>query len=531
MKHIIRAAAALSLAAALALGMTGCGHHSNSFTWQVQAVPDNLDPQLAASSANRIAVTHLYSGLYRLGPDGQPQPDCAQACDISADGLTYTFYLKEGLAYKTTKGKSTDYAVTAEDFVFGLQRVFLPQTKSPYAAELSNIRGSQAVLAGSDPDQLAVRALDDLTLEIRLVSPDDEFLRKLCLPGAMPCDREFFQSSGGSYGLSRGTTLSNGSFYLYSWTESGLFLRRTPQGSRVDNLRLVLPSQDDPGQDPQDLLPEQLVLGGKCSAALSDRTLADLDARELNQLPYTATTWGLLFRCDSKEFSNRDLRAALAQTARQASLTHAPKCTPASGLLPPAMNALPSEFPTLGDPQQLFRQGLEETGLSSLTGLTVLVPAGASQMFAPLNQEWQRQLQVFFNLKEVPLTTLRSLVSGELTAAEQASLEKKHGRWVMALIPLESPSADPARFLAQFDDRLGNWQNEAFHAQLDDAFQLPGGPARQQAIARAEQMLMQECVAVPLFYQDKALLVEPGVQDLVFDPFGPLLDLTFASLK
>ena len=50
-----------------------------------------------------------------------------------------------------SKGAPTDYAITAEDFVFAFQRMFLPGTNSPYAVEFSALENSAAVLAGQKP--------------------------------------------------------------------------------------------------------------------------------------------------------------------------------------------------------------------------------------------------------------------------------------------------------------------------------------------------------------------------------------------
>lgn len=123
----------LACAAAAALLLAGCGSSRlNSFTWEVDSVPSNLDPQTASSSSDVISVTHLFSGLYRLDEQGEPQPDCAESCQVSQDGLTYTFTLKEDLGYNGYRGGDTDAVLTARDFVFGLQRVFLPETNSPW---------------------------------------------------------------------------------------------------------------------------------------------------------------------------------------------------------------------------------------------------------------------------------------------------------------------------------------------------------------------------------------------------------------
>lgn len=58
-----------------------------------------------------------------------------------------------GLTYTATKGAATDYAITAEDFVFAFRRMFRADTASPYAVEFSAIENSAAVLAGQLPRQ------------------------------------------------------------------------------------------------------------------------------------------------------------------------------------------------------------------------------------------------------------------------------------------------------------------------------------------------------------------------------------------
>ena len=131
-RTLIRFFAAV-LAAALLLPLTGCtqGSGVNSFTWFVEEIPSNLDPQIASASEDVIACTNLYGGLVRLDADGQAQNDLCEDWKVSADGLTYTFYLKSGLTYKTTNGEDTHYAITAEDFVYAFQRMFAPETHSP----------------------------------------------------------------------------------------------------------------------------------------------------------------------------------------------------------------------------------------------------------------------------------------------------------------------------------------------------------------------------------------------------------------
>ena len=163
------------------------------------------------------------------------------------------------------------------------------------------------MLAGQLPETaLGVQARGDATLVFCLSEPDENFLSKLTLPGAMPCDEDFFNSTRGTYGLSTASTLSSGSFYLYNWTASGLFLRREPDGNRVDSLRLV----QNTGASGQSAA--QLIANEKCSAALDETG----EATSLQSISYSDTAWSLLFNCNSV-FGSPPLRQALAEVARQ----------------------------------------------------------------------------------------------------------------------------------------------------------------------------------------------------------------------
>ena len=97
----------------------------------MDSIPANLDPQVASSASDIIACENLYSGLVRRTPDGSLAPELCERWEVSADRLTYTFYLKDGPTYTASKGDPADYAITAEDFVFAFQRMFLPGTNSP----------------------------------------------------------------------------------------------------------------------------------------------------------------------------------------------------------------------------------------------------------------------------------------------------------------------------------------------------------------------------------------------------------------
>ena len=507
------------LAAFFVLSLTACGSGSNSFTWFVDSIPANLDPQVASSAADVIACENLYSGLVRRTPDGQLAPELCERWEVSADRRTYTFYLKDGLTYTAAKGSATDYAITAEDFAFAFRRMFLPGTNSPYAVEFSALENSAAVLAGQMPaSALGVSAPEPLQLVFHLSTPDETFLSKLTLPGAMPCDEEFFNSTRGTYGLTSASTLSSGSFYLYNWTSGGLFLRRAASGEQIDNLRLV-ENTNNSGQSA-----EELIRNEKCTAALDDSGTPT----SLQSVTYSDTTWSLLFNCNSI-FASTELRQALASAAVSAAeVPDGGLFAKAKGLIPDGLTVDGIDYrqtagdvhPALGDPRSLYIAA-RDGGVSpaDFGRISLLLPSGSglSDAAEQINSAWQKEFSLFFSVEEVePEEFQKRLESGDYT---------------IALAPVQAEGGSVYAALAQFSPTGGGLTgySDALYTTQLSASATATGSTRCSLLAACERQLLEQAVAAPLFTQQKRLLLANGIKELVFDPFGPVLDVTYAT--
>lgn len=525
-----RRLAAGAAALFLAFSLAGCGRSLNSFTWQVEHVPENLDPQLASESPEVIAVTHLFSGLFRKDESGTPQPECAERYERSADGRTYTFHLKDGLVWHTYKDQDASTPVTAADFVFGLQRTLRPETQSPWAESFTTIRNAQAILDGRmDASQLGVSAPDDHTLVIQLEAGDSDLLSKLCLPGAMPCNEAFFQDTGGTYGLGSKTVMANGSFYLYNWTESGLFLRRAASGSLINSLRLVTAdavssgSSSDSQSAASSVDAAQQVASGKADAAFYTGTG---DVGGLSQTQYAATTWVLAYNCSAPGLSNAAVRAGLSGIAQSVSLELSDLRQPATGLIPPVVQLNGSSYretvgnvlTSLSDPRQSYRDGLAEAGLTKLGGVTILVPEGESQLVGQINQAWQKELSAFFSVKELSLAELRQQVAA--------------GDYQIALLPLAPSENSPLSLLSQFaSGGFSGVSDSGYDALLAQIQAEAAHGCSAERYAQLERALLAQAPITPLFFQADRLVMASGIQGLVFDPFIPSVDVTFATKK
>lgn len=108
--------------------------NGGSLTEGIIGTPRFINPLLAASDADRDMVALVYSGLMRVGPDGQLIPDLASDYTVSEDGLTYTFTLRDNLSWHDGKPLTTD------DVEFTVLKAQDPLLKSPKRASWAEIR-------------------------------------------------------------------------------------------------------------------------------------------------------------------------------------------------------------------------------------------------------------------------------------------------------------------------------------------------------------------------------------------------------
>ncbi len=130
----------------------------------VIGAPRFVNPVLALSDADKDLVSLIYSGLMRKNPDGTLAPDLAEKYDISPDGLTYTFTLKDKIYFHNGD------TVTADDVIFTINEAKDPVIKSP-------IKGSW--------DGISVEKIDDKTIKFTLKQPYASLLENATL-GIMP---------------------------------------------------------------------------------------------------------------------------------------------------------------------------------------------------------------------------------------------------------------------------------------------------------------------------------------------------------
>jgi oligopeptide transport system substrate-binding protein len=212
--------ALLAVLASAAIVLQGCGEGGDTAAPEsatpvlnraLSTEPESLDPQKSRSVQAGDVLRDIGEGLTTYDAAGELAPGTAESWEVSGDGLTYTFRLREDARW------SNGDPVTAADFVFGLQRLVDPATAAFYAAELGNVVNAAAIVAGDrEPAELGVSAVDDRTLVISLARPTPYLLSLLTHPSTFPVHRGSVEQHGDGFARP-GNLLSNGAYRLADW--------------------------------------------------------------------------------------------------------------------------------------------------------------------------------------------------------------------------------------------------------------------------------------------------------------------------
>ena len=147
-----------------------------------------MDPALVEDAVSAEYVVHVFGGLVTLDEALRVVPDVAAGWEISPDGRTYTFSLREDARFHNGR------PVTASDFQYSLERACDPQTGSTVASTyLGDIVGAKEMIAGLADRIAGVEVVDDSTLRITIDAPKAYFLAKLTYSTGFVVDREDVQ--------------------------------------------------------------------------------------------------------------------------------------------------------------------------------------------------------------------------------------------------------------------------------------------------------------------------------------------------
>src|SRR5215510_12942214 len=138
------------------------------------ADPAGFDPQLGPSGMSHVVIEQVYSTLMALDPDAKPYPELAEKFDVSADGLEYTFTLRQGVTFHNGD------ELTADDVKFSFDRLRAKDSGYSYGSQVETIA--------------SVDVLDKTTVQFKLSKRTGPFLIYMAFPGSSIVPKKLVES-------------------------------------------------------------------------------------------------------------------------------------------------------------------------------------------------------------------------------------------------------------------------------------------------------------------------------------------------
>lgn len=509
------------------------GDTSVSAIYDLENEPVTLDPQSATDTQAFTVINNIFEGLVTIDENGQMVSGVAESYEVSPDGLTYTFLLKDGLTW------SNGYSLTASDFVFAFRRLFDPATKSTTASSFYCIKNSYAVTnQGGSADSLGVVAESDLKLVIQLEYANTLFLQLLTTAPAMPCNEQFYIETEGAYGLEAKTLVSNGPYEVLRWYHDDYIkLSRNDVYYARSQVNLAGVTMWI-GDDEEKRL--NRFVAGKTDAYLydgkSDSNIEGNNNFILNKKQ--DTVWGLVFNTTKQPLGNENFRRAIAycfdRSGYEAVLPD--YLTVAEGVIPPDVIVGDKKYRELvtgvtypnfdvEQAKNFYHSALESVGVSQFTGLKVIVPKNSSvdnnKYFLYVSQILQKELNLFLAIEELSEADFKSKLS--------------QGDYDLAIQKLDSSYNSPLSILNRFSSRSGDnyysYQNGAYDTCLNQVLLEKDNASALKNCAQAEQILLDDAVIIPLYYQSDYLATGKSIGGIIRNTQNGMITFRYAYSK
>lgn len=181
--------------------------------------PETWDVLASSRATTSDVMVQCYDGLFEYNMENEQVPALAESVEISEDGLTYTFKIREGAKWVDAQG-TVVADVTADDFVAGMQHMLDAMGGLEYLVQ-GVIVGANEYINGEITDfaEVGVKAVDDYTLQYTLEAPCTYFLTMLGYSVFAPMNRDYYVSQGGQFGADYDASAEG---YTYGTTKDNI---------------------------------------------------------------------------------------------------------------------------------------------------------------------------------------------------------------------------------------------------------------------------------------------------------------------
>ena len=527
----------VTLALAGAIALSGCGGGSKSakkvsgkiLTIEMGPEVESIDPALNTTNDGANYLTYLFDNLLRTDKDGKVVPSLAQKYEVSDDGLTWTFHLRDGLKWSD----GSDF--TANDFVYSWQRMVDPDVAAPYAETvLGMVEGYDEAIGKPDengnqtttPDitKLRVEASDDKTFVVHMSHPTPYFDKLATFPALSPVKKDVVEAKPDGWTLDPKTYISTGPFKLAEW-KSGSYLMLEKNENywnkdavKLDGIKCLLMGDQNAAFSAYEAGDALMIKD------IPTQEITTLQKRPDYRLDPQIGTYFIDLNNTLDEFKDAKVRQALSLALDRKYISEtitAGTYTPAKGFVPQGVSDWdgsswydhltdPSVYINVDDYQGNLAKAkelLKEAGHENGAGLPTIVYSTNDQSYHKKIAEYLQQVWGELGVKvEVNIVEWKSFTPQRRSGNYQAARDG----WVMDY-------NDPSNILQLTSTGNGNnsskYSNPEYDALLEKAANEADPQTRFGYFHQAEEMLMRDMGVTPLLYYNEMYLQSDKIKD------------------
>jgi len=526
MKKII----SLILAAMLVMtALVGCGGKEKAggegkvMRYNLSSPTKTIDPTLNASVDGAIIIVNAFEGLMRLDENDKAIPGIAEKYEISEDGLTYTFHLRDA---KWSDGEP----VTAKDFEYSWKRALDAATASEYAYQMFYLKNGEKFNSGeATVDEVGVKAIDEKTLEVTLEAAVPYFIELTAFPTYFPLRQDIVEQYGEQWALKPESYISNGPFKAEALDQGSVF-SFVKNENYYDAQRVKLDGVD-------------FYFMEEISTAMASFESGDVDglyrvARE--QIPTfqkennpefkifpNLGTYFYSFNVNVEPTNNLKVRQALSMAIDRKAITSVISQggeLPATGFVPAGIKDHEGND---------FREAGGDYGVTETAQVDK-----AKQLLAEAgypNGEGFPTIELIYNTDENHKKIAEAVqemwkqnlgINVELSNQEWQVFQdtRNKGDYVIARDGWLADYVDPMTFLDMFISNSGNnhphWNNPEFDALIGNAKKESDPEKRFQMMHQAEDLMMADQIVLPVYYYTNPMMFKSYVKDVRVSPLG-----------
>ncbi len=487
--------------------------------WDLASDPKTIDPGLNGASDGGDVISNTFEGLVRER-SGEIFPGIAKNWDISEDGKTITFHLRDS---KWSDGSP----LTAKDFVYGWKRAMDPATASEYGWiwHYTNVVNAEKANNGEcSLDEVGISAPDDKTFVVQLSSPTDYFVSLMAFYHFMPVKESSVVAPGAEDGMWAKTpelAVSNGAFKLTSYkVGDGLTLEKNAHywaagkvGIDVINVKFI----DSASTAYTAYQAGEFDFLSNIAVPPTEVPKLIAENPEFYVFPLLGTYY-YNFNMDLPLFKDPKVRRALTLAIDRQKIVEimAKGNVPAAGFIPPGFldNEGRDFFETAGSYGiPMDGSGVEEAkklmaeagfpGGKGFPSFTLMYNTSENhQLVAEMVQEmWKTNLGISCTLENQEWAVFQD-------TRKAGDYEVARGGWLTDFM-------DPMGMLAIFEKENSyndpNYDNPEYDALMAKASSSVGAP-HFEALYAAQDILMRELPIVPVYHYTNYFLSSPKLK-------------------